>query len=192
MNGYGSFNRQYFPQIGKEGIVLDARFNGGGFMADYFIDCLRRQSMAHFTLRDGDDISLPAAVIDGPKAMIINELTGSGGDALAWMFRDAKLGPLIGKRTWGGLRMVLGGVSLLDGGGIGAPNAGFLTLNGAREVENVGVMPDIKVELDPRAWRDGRDPQLEKAVEVVMDMLKKNPKQTRSRPTYPNDHRAIK
>jgi tricorn protease len=192
VNGYGSFNRQYFAQIGKEGIVLDARFNGGGFMADYFIDCLRRQSMARFTLRDGDDMSLPAAVIDGPKAMIINELAGSGGDALAWMFRAAKLGPLIGKRTWGGLRMVLGGVSLLDGGGIGVPNAGFLTLNGTWDVENYGVKPDIEVELDPRAWRDGRDPQLEKAVEVVMEALKKNPKRTHSRPPYPNYSRAMK
>jgi tricorn protease len=175
VNGYGSFNRQYFSQIGKEGIVLDARFNGGGFMADYFIDCLRRQSMARFTFRDGDDMSLPSAVIDGPKAMIINGLAGSGGDALAWMFRDAKLGPLIGKRTWGGLRMVLGGVSLLDGGAISVPNAGFLTLDGARAVENYGVMPDIEVDLDPRPWRDGRDPQLEKAVEVVMKALKKSP-----------------
>jgi tricorn protease len=190
MNGYSSFNRDYFPQIGKDGIVLDARFNGGGFMADYIIDCLRRQSMAHFTLRDGDDIGLPAAVIDGPKAMIINELAGSGGDALAWMFRTAKLGPLIGKRTWGGLRMVLSDVSLMDGGGISVPNAGFWNLNGAWDVENYGVAPNIEVELDPRAWRDGHDPQLEKAVEVVMDTLKKNPKRTHTRPAYPNYHRA--
>jgi tricorn protease len=83
-------------------------------------------------------------------------------------------------------------VSLLDGGGIGVPNAGFLTLNGTWDVENYGVKPDIEVELDPRAWRDGRDPQLEKAVEVVMEALKKNPKRTHSRPPYPNYSRAMK
>jgi tricorn protease len=124
--------------------------------------------------------------------MIINELAGSGGDALAWMFRAAKLGPLIGKRTWGGLRMVLSGLSLMDDGGISVPDSGFWTPNGTWDVENYGVTPDIEVELDPRAWRDGRDPQLEKAVEVVMDALKKNPERTRPRPAYPNYHRPVK
>jgi tricorn protease len=137
--------------------------------------------MAHFTQRYGDDISLPAAVIEGPKAMIINELAGSGGDALAWMFRAAKLGPLIGKRTWGGLRMVLDGLSLMDGGGISVPNSGFWTPNGTQDVENYGVTPDIEVELSPKAWKDGRDPQLDKAVEIVMNELKKNQVQKPSR-----------
>lgn len=188
LNGYASFNRDYFSQVDKEGIVLDARFNGGGFTADYIIDCLRRSPMGYYTPRYGDDISAPAAAITGPKAMLINELAGSGGDAIAWLFRAAKLGPLVGKRTWGGLMQVLNGLTLLDGGSVGVAQLGFYSPNGTWDVENQGISPDIEVELTPKAWRDGHDPQLEKAVVVVLDALKKNPTRKPKRPAAPNYH----
>jgi tricorn protease len=186
VNGLASFNRDYFSQVDKAGIVLDARFNGGGFTADYIINCLRRSPMAYWTPRYGDDISVPAAVIDGPKAMIINELAGSGGDAVAWMFRAAKLGPLIGKRTWGGLMQVLSDVTLMDGGHVSVPQLGFWTPEGTWDVENHGVAPDIEVEIEPKAWSEGRDPQLEKAITVVLDALQKSPLPKHHRPAYPN------
>jgi tricorn protease len=189
MGGYTSFNRYYFAQIGKEGAIIDERFNGGGLLADYVIDYLRRPLQAYFTQRDGEDFAMPTAAIFGPKAMLINEFAGSGGDYMPWAFRDAKIGPLIGKRTWGGL-VGVSGVPLMDGGGTGAPQSGLWNPNGTWDVENWGVEPDIEVEMDPVLWRAGRDPQLEKAVEVLMAALKKNPLPRHRKPAYPNYHRG--
>jgi tricorn protease len=187
--GYDSFNRYFFAQLGKEGAIIDERYNGGGLLADYVIDYLRRPLTAYFTQRDGEDFAMPTAAIFGPKAMLINEFAGSGGDYMPWAFRDAKIGPLIGKRTWGGL-VGVSGVPLMDGGGTGAPQSGFWNPNGTWDVENWGVEPDIEVELDPAQWRAGHDPQLEKAVAVVMDELKRNPLPKHQRPPYPNYHRG--
>ena len=187
--GYTNFNRYYFAQVGKEAAIIDERFNGGGLIADYIIDYLRRPLLSFWTLREGQDITTPIEAIFGPKVMIINEMAGSGGDALPWMFRKTGIGPLIGKRTWGGL---VGGYTnpgdLLDGGFTGTPNLAFYNTDGAWDVENHGVPPDIEVEYDPKAVREGHDPQLEKAVEVVMELLKKNPLPTPHRPAYPNYH----
>jgi tricorn protease len=185
--GYTSFNRYYFAQVGKEGAIIDERFNGGGLLADYVIDYLRRPLAAYFTQREGEDFAMPTAAIFGPKAMLINEFAGSGGDYMPWAFRDAKIGPLIGKRTWGGL-VGVSGVPLMDGGVTGAPQSGLWNPNGTWDVENWGVEPDIEVEMDPALWRAGRDPQLEKAVAVVMESLRKNPLPRHTRPPYPNYH----
>jgi len=114
--GYTNFNRYYFAQIEKEGAVLDERFNGGGLLADYIIDQLRRPIMSLMTTREGRDFSSPRGSIYGPKAMIINEMAGSGGDAMPWYFRKAGIGPLIGKKTWGGLVGIYDYPPLLDGG----------------------------------------------------------------------------
>lgn len=100
--------------------------------------------------------------------MIINEMSGSGGDALPWYFRKAGLGPLIGKKTWGGLVGIGGYPELIDGGRVTAPRAALYGLNGQWEVENHGVAPDVEVDLDPAAYRQGHDAQLDKAIEVVM------------------------
>jgi tricorn protease len=126
--------------------------------------------------------------IYGPKAMLINESAGSGGDALPWFFHKRKVGPLVGKRTWGGLVAAFPAPFLMDGGGVTAPDAAIYGLSGEWEVENHGVAPDIEVEFDPAAWRQGRDPQLEKAVEVLMEDLKKNPSPKANRPAFPNYH----
>ncbi len=188
VGGYTNFNRYYFAQIHKEGAVIDERFNSGGTAADYIIDYLRRPLMNYWLTREGKIFTTPAGAIFGPKAMIINEYAGSGGDLLPWLFRRAGIGPLIGKRTWGGLVGIYDYPSLIDGGTVTAPRVAFFTPAGQWEVENQGVAPDIEVELDPKAWREGRDPQLEKAVEVLMDALAKNPLPAPKHPTFPNYH----
>jgi tricorn protease len=188
--GYTNFNRYYFSQLDKEGVVVDERFNGGGHAADYIIDYLRKPLMSYWAVRDGEDFRQPFGVMPGPKAMIVNEYAGSGGDLMPWMFRRAGLGPLIGKRTWGGLVGIGGYPQLLDGGSVTAPHFAFYSPEGKWEIENYGVAPDIEVEMDPKAWRQGRDPQLEKAIEVVMAELKKNPPKQTRRPPYPNYHRG--
>jgi tricorn protease len=186
--GYTNFNRYYFSQLDKEGAVIDERFNGGGQAADYIIDYLRKPLNSYWAVRDGDDFRQPFGAMPGPKAMIVNEYAGSGGDYMPWMFRRAGIGPLIGKRTWGGLVGIGGYPVLIDGGSVTAPHFAFYSPEGQWEVENHGVAPDIEVEFDPKAWRQGRDPQLERAVAVVLDALKKNPPPKVKRPPYPNYH----
>jgi tricorn protease len=185
--GYISFNRYFFAQTNKDGAVIDERFNGGGLLADYVIQHLTRQQLSMIHYREGgQDVPVPAGAIYGPKAMLINELAGSGGDAMPWYFRKAKVGPTIGKRTWGGLIASFPAPTLMDGGGVTAPDAAIYGLNGEWEVENVGVPADIEVEFDPALWRQGRDPQLEKAVEYLLEELKKNPRPQYKLPPFPN------
>ena len=128
--GYTYFNRYFFAQLDKEGAVIDERFNGGGHAADYIIDYLRKPLMNYWTMRDGEDFATPFGAISGPKAMIINEYAGSGGDLMPWMFRRAGIGPLIGKRTWGGLVGIGGYPTLIDGGIVTAPHFAFYTPEG--------------------------------------------------------------
>jgi tricorn protease len=184
--GYTNFNRYYFSQIDKEGAVIDERFNGGGTAADYIIDYMDRPLMNRWATREGEDFSTPSASIYGPKAMIVNEYAGSGGDLMPWLFRKAGIGPLVGKRTWGGLVGIYDFPQLIDGGYVSAPRVAFYNLQGEWEVENFGTPPDIEVDFDPAEWRKGRDPQLEKAVEVVMADLKKKPAPKFKKPAYPN------
>jgi tricorn protease len=185
--GYANFNRYFFSQVGKEGAIIDERFNGGGDIADYVIDYLRRPLVGRFTMREGEDITVPMEGIFGAKAMITNEMAGSGGDAMPWLFRKAGIGPLVGMRTWGGLvGHYTGPGDLIDGGSVGTPNLAFYNLDGAWDVENNGVAPDFEVEMDPKLVRGGHDPQLEKAIEVVLEGLKKNPVNYGKRPSYPD------
>jgi len=182
--GHTYFKRYFFPQAHKEAIIVDERHNGGGQVADYYIDHLRKPFIAMWAMRYGADLKTPSASIQGPKVMLINETAGSGGDLLPWMFRKFGLGPLIGKRTWGGLVGVLGFPVLMDGGMVTAPNLAIWTEDGW-VVENEGVPPDIEVEITPADMMAGRDSQLEKAIEVVLDMLKKNPPPKLKRPPFP-------
>ncbi len=188
--GYTSFNRYFFAQTDKQGVIADERFNSGGQSADWVIDYLKKPLMSYWAVRDGEDWRMPFGTIPGPKAMLVNEYSGSGGDLLPWMFRRAGLGPLIGKRTWGGLIGIGGFPQLIDGGSVTAPFFAFYTPEGKWEVENHGVDPDIVTEFDPKAWREGHDAQLEKAVELLMEEVKKNPPKQPVRPPYPNYHRA--
>ena len=187
--GYTNFNRYYFAQIGKKGIVVDERFNGGGLAADYIVDYMKRPLMNYWSTREGADFTTPQGAIFGPKVMIINEDAGSGGDALPWYFRKAGVGKLVGKRTWGGLVGIYDYPPLIDGGFVTAPRLAFWNPDGTWDVENHGVAPDIEVELDPKAWREGRDLQLEKAIEVALEELRANPLPEHTKPAYPNYHK---
>jgi tricorn protease len=183
--GHEYFKRYFFPQSHKDAVIVDERFNGGGMAADYYIDILRRPYLSYWAMRYGADLKNPLASIQGPKVMIIDETAGSGGDYLPWMFRRLEMGPLIGKRTWGGLVGTLGFPVLMDGGSVTAPNLAIWTEDGGFIVENVGVPPDIEVEQTPAEVISGRDPQLERAIQEVMRMLDENPPAQPQRPAYP-------
>ncbi len=189
--GFTSFNRYFFAQIGRQGAVVDERYNHGGDIADYVIEYLNRKPMGRIATREGEDITDPTQAIYGPKVMIINEFAGSGGDAMPWYFRKAGVGPLVGMKTWGGLIGIGGYPPLIDGGTVTAPRWAFYGLRGQWEVENHGIAPDVEVDLDPKLAREGRDPQLERAVSVALEMLKKNPPPTFERPPYPNYHQIV-
>lgn len=184
--GYINFNRFYMAQEDKQGAIIDERYNHGGAIADYIVDLLGRPLRNCVTTREGEKYCSPMAQIYGPKTMIINEMSGSGGDALPWMFRQDKLGLLVGTRTWGGLVGIGGYPPLLDGGYVMAPREAIYGLHGQWEVENHGIAPDIEVENDPASVAAGHDAQLEKAVEVTMEALKKNPVVIPDHPPYPD------
>jgi tricorn protease len=175
--GYTSFNRYYFSQQDKKGVVVDERFNGGGSAADYIIEVLERDFDGYFNNVAGDryPFTSPSAGIWGPKVMIINEMAGSGGDLMPYMFKRRKIGPLIGKRTWGGLVHTADTPPFIDGGSMIAPRGGFFTRDGKWAVENEGVGPDVDVENWPKEVIAGRDPQLERAVQEAMRLLKGRP-----------------
>jgi len=179
------FKRYFYPQSDKEAIIVDERFNGGGLVADYCIDQLRKPPVSYWTMRFGADLKTPGASIQGAMVMIIDETAGSGGDLLPWMFRKFKLGPLVGKRTWGGLVGALGFPGLMDGGSVTAPNLALWTEDEGWTVENAGVPPDIEVEQTPAEVIAGRDPQMERAIQVILEELKKNPPRQPKRPPYP-------
>jgi tricorn protease len=183
-SGHEYFKRYFFPQAKRKAIIVDERFNGGGSIADYYIDILLRPYQSHWNFRYGKDLKTPSASIQGPKVMIIDETAGSGGDMLPWMFRKFKVGTLVGKRTWGGLVGVLGFPEFIDGASVTAPNLAIWTEEGFI-VENVGVPPDIEVEQWPAEVIKGHDPQLEKAIEIALEELKKNPPVEPERPPYP-------
>jgi len=182
--GHEYFKRYFFPQAGRQAIIVDERFNGGGALADYYIGLLTRPYQAHWHTRYGRDFKSPFATIEGPRVMITDETAGSGGDMLPWMFHKFGLGTIVGKRTWGGLVGILGFPPFLDGGGVTAPNVGIWTKDGF-VVENVGVAPDIEVEQTPADVIAGRDPQLEKAIQVAMQQLKEHPVTVPVRPAFP-------
>jgi tricorn protease len=171
--GYTSFNREYFAQQRHEGIVIDERYNGGGSAADYIANVMSRELHGYFNNPVGDrtPFTSPGAGLFGPKVMIINEMAGSGGDYLPYLFRRMEIGPLVGTRTWGGLVGIWDTPPLLDGGGITAPRGGFFTPEGEWAIEGEGIAPDIEVEMTPRLVEQGGDPQLERAAEEALRLL---------------------
>ena len=182
--GHEYFKRYFFPQANKSAIIIDERFNGGGQLADYYIDILKRPIQAYWKYRHGADQKAPLASIQGPKVMLIDETAGSGGDYLPYLFRQAKLGTLVGKTTWGGLVGILGYPEFIDGGAVTAPNVAFYDENGYG-IENVGTPPDVEVEQWPAMVIAGRDPQLEKGIEIALEELKKNPPKKVVAPKFP-------
>jgi tricorn protease len=180
--GYESFNRYYFAQQDKQGAIIDERYNGGGSAADYIVDVLGRDFDGYFNNVAGDRMPFtsPSAGIWGPKVMIVNEMAGSGGDLMPYMFKRRQIGPLVGKRTWGGLVHTADTPALIDGGTMIAPRGGFFTRDGKWAVENEGTAPDIDVENWPKDAIAGRDAQLERAIEEALRLLKEKPVERRT------------
>ena len=183
--GYTNFNRYYFSQMDKKALLLDERNNGGGSVADYVIDLLSRELIAGWGIRDGRSFTTPGNGIYGPKAMIINENAGSGGDMMPYMFRFKNLGKLVGRTTMGILVGISGYPPLLDGGRITSPNFGVYDLKGNYIIENEGVAPDIFVEQMPKDLLEGRDPQLERTVKLLLEEIKTYPYQEVKKPADP-------
>ncbi len=184
--GFTSFNRYFFAQVGKEGVIVDDRFNSGGQAADYIIQYLQRTVWNYWYTPNGAVSTEPGEAIFGPKVMLINPYAGSGGDLIPWFFHHNNVGTLIGERTWGGEVGITGYPPLIDGGMVTAPSLAFFTKEGKWGIENHGVDPDIEVEMDPEIWRAGRDPQMEKAVQVILEQLKAHPLPKPTVPPFPD------
>ena len=183
--GFTNFNRFFFAQTNKQGAIIDERFNAGGQIADYIVEVLGRKLQAYWAPRYGAIEHSPNDAIYGPKVMIANEYSGSGGDAMPWLFKYNKLGVLVGKRTWGGLVGIGEIPVLMDGGHVTSPSVAFFSPEGKWDVENHGVDPDVVVEQDPKAVAEGHDPQLERAVAIALDELAKHPNPEPHKPAYP-------
>ncbi len=188
-SGYTNFNRYFYSQLDKQALVLDERYNEGGLIADYVVDVLKRFPLSGAIERDGKAIHDPVGAIFGPKVMLINQNSGSGGDAMPWYFRKAGIGKLVGTRTWGGLVGIGGYPPLLDNGYVMAPRYAIYGLNGDWEVENRGIAPDVAVEDLPKDVAAGHDRQLETGVQLVLDELKAHPVPEIPVPPFPNYHK---
>jgi tricorn protease len=174
IQGIIGFVRGFYSQTDKEGWVIDERFNGGGFIPTFFVEALERQMDSGFQGRNGKPFGLPNQTLEGPKLMLINNYAGSGGDMFPWLFKNRGLGQLMGTRTWGGLVGIQGGLPLVDGGNVTSPGFGiFDTRRSEWIAENKGVDPDIAVDNDPSVIARGDDLQLRRAVEHLLDELKK-------------------
>ncbi|HSQ25063.1 MAG TPA: S41 family peptidase [Pyrinomonadaceae bacterium] len=191
VENYGSaildFIRGLAGYSDRAGLIIDQRFNGGGITPDYLIEWLRRKPIYDYTFREGDDIAVP--VNPGPpvKVLIVNENNFSAAETFAFMYKLAKVGPIVGLRTGGGgIGPYVFTPSLIDGGNVQLPNRAAYDPSGLSwGVENAGISPDIEVEITPKDWMAGRDPQLEKAVQVAMDELKKAQVWSPKKPKYP-------
>jgi tricorn protease len=186
--GYTNFNRYFYAQLDKPAVVLDERYNEGGFIADYVVNVLGQKRLSGAIERNGKPVHDPEGAIFGPKVMIINQSAGSGGDAMPWYFRKANLGTLVGERTWGGLVGIGGYPTLIDGGFVTAPRYAIYGLKGEWEVEGHGIPPDVEVQELPKDVAAGHDAQLERAVSIALEQLKDHPVVEPAVPPYPNYH----
>ncbi|HUJ93985.1 MAG TPA: PDZ domain-containing protein [Terriglobales bacterium] len=180
--GLNEFVKQYFPQIRKEGLIIDVRYNGGGFVDQLIFERLRRILAGMDSARNFESTTIPPFVFHGAMACITNQYAASDGDLFSYYFKYYKLGPLIGERTWGGVRGIRGFTPLIDGGYITRPEFSLYGLDSKWLVENKGVQPDIVVENRPEQVVKGQDMQLDKAIELVMKEMQANPKKLAPRP----------
>ncbi len=185
--GYTYFNRYYFAQQDKKGAIIDERNNGGGSAADYMVDIMARELHGYFNSNASDHrpFLTPNAGIFGPKVMLINERAGSGGDLLPYLFNKMKIGLLVGTKTWGGLVGTWDTPPFVDGGRMVAPRGGFYDVNGEWAVEGVGISPDIEVQQNPADVIKGRDPQLDRAVEEALKLMKTQAVEIKPEPPAP-------
>lgn len=184
VEGQNELERQFLAQTDKKGLIIDERFNSGGQIPDRFIEILNRKPLAFWAVRDGRNWKWPPNAVFGPKVMLINGWSGSGGDAFPDYFRKTGLGPLIGQRTWGGLIGISGAPSFIDGGIVTVPTFRMYNTDGTWFKEGHGVDPDIKVIDDPTLMAKGHDPQLEAGIKEVMQLLKKQGNIQPKQPPY--------
>jgi tricorn protease len=187
-HGYQAFNREFYAQLDKQGVIIDVRYNQGGLLGEYIIDTINRLPFGYVAARDGATALTPFGAMPGPKIMLINESAGSGGDAIAHYFKLAKTGLLIGTRTWGGLvgDSAAAPRETIDGGGVAVPNVGFYDRNGRWLLENEGEKPDIEVRNTAAAVIAGHDPQLDRAIGEAMQALQDIPRQDPPKPPPPD------
>ena len=186
IDGQTELYRMYAGQWTKDALIVDERFNNGGQIPDRFVELLARPRYNYWGVRDGADWAWPPGAHEGPKVMLVNEWSGSGGDAFPFYFKEAGLGPLVGKRTWGGLVGISGAPQLVDGGSVTVPTFGIYSKDGKWIIENEGVRPDYEVEDDPSKMLNGGDPQLDKAIELALEQLRTNPPVRPKRPADPD------
>jgi tricorn protease len=186
--GNRMLQKLFYSQAGKAALVIDDRYNGGGFIPDRMIEYFTRRTLAYWARRGIEGFTTPGFAHDGPKAMLINGYSASGGDALPYFFRANKLGPLVGTRTWGGLIGLSGNPPLMDGGSLQVPTFRIYDTSGQWVIENQGVSPDVEVIDLPERRIAGGDPSLEKAVELLLAELAKNPG---GRPAVPTPPRMV-
>lgn len=180
--GLNAFVKQYFPQIRKEGLIIDVRYNGGGFVDQLIFERLRRVLAGMDSSRNSESGTVPPNVFHGSMLAITNHYAASDGDIFSYFFKYYKLGPLIGTRTWGGVRGIRGQIPLMDGGYITRPEFARYDLNSKWVVENKGVQPDVIVDNRPEDFVKGKDTQLDKAIDMVMKSIQQNPKKLAPRP----------
>jgi len=170
-HGLAQFTRQFYSQMNKQALVVDVRWNAGGSVADYLIERLRKAQVGFNGNRTGAMDTQPQELLAGPKAVLINQWSGSNGELFAYLFQQYRLGPAIGKRTWGGLRGYSGNVSLVDGGYITIPSRAVYNMQGREVVENHGVDPDVDIDNMPADLLAGHDAQLQTAVKLMVDAI---------------------
>ncbi len=185
--GQQSFAKGYYPQLRREGLIIDERFNGGGFVPDFFTTILSQKLVNLWKPRYGQNLRTPGTAFLGHMAMLVNGYAGSGGDLFPYYFKFYELGPVIGTRTWGGLVGVSRRLPLIDGGVVTFPEFAFFNLEGAWEVENHGVEPNIDIDNLPHEVIAGRDPQLEKAVELLLQQIEVQPVEVPDHGRFPRD-----
>jgi len=184
--GVNNLMRQFVGQFARPGLVIDERWNGGGYIPTYFIDILSRRTRSYWARRDGESYPTPQLAHNGSKVLLINSNSGSGGDAFPYYWRQQGLGPIIGTRTWGGLIGISGQPSLVDGTRPTIPIFAFYELDGSWGIEGYGVDPDIEVIPDPGLLAQGQDPQLDRAIAEVLKGIAAQPYVAPQRPPYPD------
>ncbi len=184
--GLNEFAKYFYPQTNKEAMIVDVRSNGGGNVSPMIIERLRRELVLVDIARNGTPQTNPGAMIVGPKVLLADEFSASDGDLVTWRFKTHKIGPVIGKRTWGGVVGISGTLPFLDGGVLNKPEFSRYDVAGKTwAIEGVGVEPDIVVDNDPAREYAGEDQQLDRAIAVIMEQLKKQPGTLAPIPPYP-------